>query len=331
MTQQEEIKKSIQTYLGKHAFGHFRPKAVLFDMDGVIYNSMARHALSWHDSMAAFGLDMPGEAAYRYEGMRGVETIKLLAREQWHRELTDEEAEHMYKVKTAYFSRLPRAQKMKGILPLMQQIHDCQLEIGIVTGSGQHSLIDQLTQSFKGLITANHIVTSYDVTRGKPQPDPYLKGMEKCCVRSCETMVVENAPLGIQAAVAAHCFTIAVNTGPLPDKELADAGADIVLGSVNELNKLWPMIYAEAVGKQQPKSQEQSWEEHLVQIRTYMLKYHRQPSKHRKEDHQMLNWIKYNRKLINAGKLSEERTKKFAALMKLAALFHHANQHDPKD
>ncbi len=237
------MKDIIQSYLTKHGFGLFRPKAVLFDMDGVIYNSMPRHAISWHNSMASFGLDIALDGAYRYEGMRGVETIKLLARQQWHRELTDEETENMYKVKSEYFAQLPPAQKMKGILPLMQQIHDCGMTIGIVTGSGQHTLIDQLTTAFHGLIAPEHIVTSYDVQKGKPLPDPYIKGMKKCGILPYETIVVENAPLGIQAAVAAHCFTIAVNTGPLPNEELENAGADIILPSIIKLSQLWPKIY----------------------------------------------------------------------------------------
>ena len=66
----------IQRYLEKHGFGQFCPKAVLFDMDGVIYDSMPNHSVSWHDAMASYGLDMPYDGAYKYEGMRGVETIK---------------------------------------------------------------------------------------------------------------------------------------------------------------------------------------------------------------------------------------------------------------
>ncbi len=325
------MKDFIQAYLTKHGFGFFRPKAVLFDMDGVIYDSMAKHAISWHSSMASFGLDIALDGAYRYEGMRGVETIKLLARQQWHRELTDEEAENMYKVKSEYFTQLPATQKMKGIMPLMQKIHESGLTIGIVTGSGQHTLIDQLTTAFHGLISPEHIVTSYDVKHGKPQPDPYIIGMEKCGILPYETIVVENAPLGIQAAVAAHCFTIAVNTGPLPNEELKIAGADIVLPSIIKLNRLWPKIYQDTQDTKKVQKQEDRWEEHFEEIRTYIQKYHRQPSKHRVSEHKMLNWMKYNRKLLNAGELSAERKMKFRELMELASQFHHVNQYDRKD
>ena len=229
-------------YIEKHGFEHFSPKAVLFDMDGVIYDSMPNHATSWHQAMADYGLDIPPEGAYQYEGMRGVETIKALARQQWRRELSDEEAQQMYAHKSALFvecaAKSP-ARIMPGIKSLMQQIKDDGLQICIVTGSGQHSLLDKLLTDFSGLLKAELIVTAFDVKHGKPAPEPYLKGMEKCGVRPWETIVVENAPLGVRAAVAAKCFTIAVNTGPLPDQALADEGADLIYPDMPLLSQRW--------------------------------------------------------------------------------------------
>ncbi|MBO6143805.1 MAG: HAD-IA family hydrolase [Prevotella sp.] len=238
------MNKAIDLYLKKHGFGQFRPRAVLFDMDGVIYNSMPNHAKSWHESMATFGLDMPPEGAYLYEGMRGVETIKLLARKQWNRELSDEEAARMYEVKSATFAKCPPPEKMDGIMSLMQQIKDSGMRICVVTGSGQHTLLDKLTVAFEGLIERDYIVTAYDVKHGKPAPDPYLAGMQKTGTAPWETIVVENAPLGVRAAVAAKCFTIAANTGPLADETLLEAGADMVLPSIAALSDYWPMLSA---------------------------------------------------------------------------------------
>ena len=82
-------------------------------------------------------------------------------------------------------------------------------------------------------------MTAFDVTHGKPDPEPYLIGMKKCGVEPWETFVVENAPLGVQAAVAARCMTIAVNTGPLPDKELADKGANLIFPTMTALSDAW--------------------------------------------------------------------------------------------
>ena len=240
------MSKSIQHYLESHGFGQFSPKAVLFDMDGVIYDSMPNHATSWHQAMADYGLDMPLSGAYEYEGMRGVETIRLLARQQWGKELSEEEAQRMYAHKSELFALCEPARLMPGIQSLMRQIKDCGLKICIVTGSGQHVLLDKLENDLEGLVTRELMVTAFDVVHGKPAPEPYLKGMEKCGTQPWESIVVENAPLGVRAAVAARCFTIAVNTGPLPDEMLRQEGADMIFPTMPELSGEWSKILSDA-------------------------------------------------------------------------------------
>ena len=227
----------IEQYLEKHGFERFAPKAVLFDMDGVLFDSMPNHARSWDLAMKECGIDMTESEAYQYEGMRGVETIKLKAREQWHRDISDEEARHMYEVKCRYFSACPPAQKMAGVQMLMQHIKEKGMKIGVVTGSGQHTLIDHLEQNFPGLVSRELMVTSFDVTYGKPNPEPYLAGLKKVGAEPWEAIVVENAPLGVRAAVTARIFTVAVNTGPLPDQILLNEGADLVFKCMSDFDQ----------------------------------------------------------------------------------------------
>lgn len=243
------MKEAIKQYLERHGFGQFSPKAVLFDMDGVIYDSMPNHSVSWHDAMKDCGLDMPYEGAYQYEGMRGVETIKTLARAQWNRELSDEEAKRMYAHKAELFARqcqLTPAHIMPGIKTLMQHIKDNGWKICVVTGSAQHALLDKLLIDFEGLLREELIVTAFDVKHGKPNPEPYLIGMQKCGVEPFEAMVVENAPLGVRAAVAARCFTVAVNTGPLPDEMLLQEGANLIFPQMPLLAEAYHQWYPSA-------------------------------------------------------------------------------------
>ena len=108
------------------------------------------------------------------------------------------------------------------------------MTIGVVTGSGQHSLLDALEETFRGLVDKRYIVTAFDVLHGKPSPEPYLAGLKKVGVSAPQAIVVENAPLGVQSAKAADIFTIAVNTGPLPDNALKETGADIVVKDMAE-------------------------------------------------------------------------------------------------
>lgn len=230
--------ESIQKYLKKHGFGVFRPKAVLFDMDGVLINSMPNHAVAWQRSMATFGIRMTADDAYATEGARGIDTIRNMVKQQQGKDITLEEAQAMYDVKTRFFGEMPKAEIMPGAYELMEKLHQEGFVMAVVTGSGQRPLINRLTTDFHPFITEDHITTAYDVQRGKPAPDPYLAGMKKCGTEPWETIVVENAPLGIQAGVAAQCFTIGVNTGPLPDKQLWQAGADLVVPSMRELCKI---------------------------------------------------------------------------------------------
>ena len=109
-----------------------------------------------------------------------------------------------------------------------------------MTGSGQRPLFKRLLNDFDGFLTEDHIVTAYDVERGKPNPAPYLMGLRKAGnLQPWQGIVVENAPLGVRAGVAARIFTVGVNSGPLPDAALADQGANIVLQRITELCDQW--------------------------------------------------------------------------------------------
>lgn len=229
--------KAITDYIAKHNLQTFAPKAVLFDMDGVLFNSMPNHAQSWHKAMLHYGIDMKPADAYQYEGMRGVETIQLLAQKQWGHTVTPEKAQEMYNLKSHLFTLCPKAGVMDGVKPLMHEIKKHGMKIVVVTGSGQHSLLSTLCNEFDGLVTAPLIITAHDVKHGKPNPEPYIKGLAKAGVSATEAVVIENAPLGVRAAVAAGIFTIGVNTGPLPDETLYNEGANIVFSDMDSLRK----------------------------------------------------------------------------------------------
>ena len=239
------MKQAIQQYLEKHGFEALRPKAVLFDMDGVLYDSMPNHVIAWQQSMATFGITMTAHDAYATEGARGVDTIRLMAKAQQGRDIDEAEAQRMYDEKTRRFHALPEAHIMAGIPELMAQIKADGLAVGVVTGSGQRPLIERLVSDFADYLDAGHIVTAYDVARGKPQPDPYLAGLKKMGgLMPWEAFVVENAPLGVRAGRAARIFTLAVNTGPLPDSDLLQAGADAIFARMTDLSDKWKEIVA---------------------------------------------------------------------------------------
>lgn len=213
-----------------------RWKAVLFDMDGVLYDSMPRHAIAWQRSMAKFGIRMTAADAYATEGARGIDTIRQMVRAQRGVEITEEEAQRMYDEKTRIFHAMGEAPVFDGVRELMRKASKAGMSVNVVTGSGQKPLIRHLLDDFGDFLDMAHITTAYDVGRGKPAPDPYLAGLRKAGnLKPWQGIVVENAPLGVRAGVAAGCFTIAVNSGPLPDKALLDAGCHLLYPSMTAL------------------------------------------------------------------------------------------------
>lgn len=221
------------------------PTAVLFDMDGVLFDSMPYHAKAWHKAMAEFGLDLSEEEAYMHEGRTGFSTIQIIAARKGLT-ATREMADEMYRVKSAYFSQFPDPAPMPGALPLIRKMQAEGIMLLLVTGSGTTTLLQQLNEFYPDVFIPERMVTGFDVKKGKPDPEPYLMGLAKGSavlgreLRADECLVVENAPLGVRAAVAAHIPTIAVNTGPLPDHVLLDEGAKWLFPSMQALCDAWP-------------------------------------------------------------------------------------------
>ena len=236
---------TINDYKKQHRFPVFSPKAVLFDMDGVLYDSMPNHAVCWQQAMKKFGIRMTADDAYRYEGMRGVETIQLLVHKQQGRTISESEAQTMYDEKARLFGLMPVAPIMPGVRELMDKIQRAGMQIVVVTGSAQKPLIERLHSDFPEFVNRNKIVTAYDVQRGKPAPDPYLMGLSKAGgLQPFEAIVVENAPLGVKAGVAAGIFTIAVNSGHLPDEALRSQGAQWVFADMPALCNAWTTLHS---------------------------------------------------------------------------------------
>ena len=229
------MKEAINQYLKDHGFGEFAPKAVLFDMDGVLYNSMPNHAVAWQESMKRFGIHMTAADAYATEGARGIDTIQMMVKKQKGIRISLEEAQKMYDVKTEIFHSMIAAKIFPGTKEVMRKIKKAGMQVGVVTGSGQHPLIMRLLNDFGDYLDEAHIVTAYDVKRGKPNPDPYLMGLWKAGnLKPWEGIVVENAPLGVRAGVAANIFTVAINSGPLPDEELSNQGSNLLYHKMTE-------------------------------------------------------------------------------------------------
>ena len=72
------MNKTIENYLTRNNFSELKPKAVFFDMDGVLFDSMPYHSVAWVRAMTESGLPFTEEEAYLFEGQPGADTVMAL-------------------------------------------------------------------------------------------------------------------------------------------------------------------------------------------------------------------------------------------------------------
>lgn len=229
------IQTAIKKYLATTNCNQLNIKGVMFDMDGVIFNSMPLHAKSWVKAFADCGIEFTEYQVYLNEGRTGAATVDEQFLKYFGRHSTHAEQQEIYKIKSNYFQQLPKPELIRNIGDVVDFLAENNIARTIVTGSGENSTLERVKQIFGSKFDRNLMVTANDVKQGKPYPEPYLIGLQKLNLKPTEAIVVENAPLGIRAGVAAGVFTIAVNTGILNRTDLETAGANLVADNMLEL------------------------------------------------------------------------------------------------
>ncbi|MBR2450788.1 MAG: HAD-IA family hydrolase [Paludibacteraceae bacterium] len=208
-------------------------QAYFFDMDGVLFDSMPHHAIAWEEVMKKHGLSFTARDCYINEGRTGESVIREAMWKARNRDARPDEIEQIYAEKSAYFHQLGEAYPIPNVADVLQYVQSCGHQIWVVTGSGQRTLIDSLHAVFPNIFQRDRMITAFDVTHGKPDPEPYLKAWERSGLPKEKCFVIENAPLGIRAGKAAGLTVYAVNTGILTREDLAQA--DQVFNSMTEL------------------------------------------------------------------------------------------------
>ena len=212
-------------------------KAFFFDMDGVLFDSMPRHAIAWEAVMKQHGLPFTAYDCYINEGRTGESVIREAFQKALGRDATQEEVKTIYAEKSAYYHQLLQTTTptIPGVADVLQFVKEQGHQIWVVTGSGMRTLLDSLNEVFPSIFQQDQMITAFDVTQGKPHPEPYLKAWERSGLPKEQCLVIENAPLGVRSGKAAGLTVYAVNTGILKREDLLQAGADIVFDSMHEL------------------------------------------------------------------------------------------------
>jgi len=197
--------------------------AVLFDMDGVLVDSTPAVARVWTGWALEHGL-VPEEVVRRAHGRPSLASIIELLPQGDH-EAEDRELERREIEDVADVIALP------GALQLLQSIPPQRW--AIVTSASRR--LAKVRLQAAGLPVPEHLITSNDVQRGKPFPDPYLKGAKLLGVAPAECLVAEDAASGVRAGKAAGARVLGLLTTSAR-AELSAAGADWIAGDLSALS-----------------------------------------------------------------------------------------------
>ncbi len=207
-------------------------RAVLFDFDGVIVDSMPGHARAWRRIFAEKGLDIREEDVYLHEGRPTVDVARVFL-SRFHMPADERACRQLADEKQAYYLGRAEVAVFPEIVPVIEKAVQHGVAAAVVTGSNDEVVRRTLPEKLQTYFSA--FVTADDINKGKPDPEPWLKAAEKLALPAESCLVVENAPLGIRAAKAAGMRVIAVTTTLQPEHL---AQADFIAENFTELDNV---------------------------------------------------------------------------------------------
>ena len=222
----------------------FHVQSVIFDMDGVITNTMPDHYRAWKTVFGQAGIHVTYEDIYKREGQPGLSSVKEIFRE--HQKIIDQRtAAQVLKRKEILFKKIVKTRFITGARTFLKRLHKKNISLALVTGTSRHELYQILPSSLRNLFSV--VVTGNDVRHGKPHPEPYLRSLKDLKIDPSRAVVIENAPFGIRSAKKAGIRCLALSTS-LPKLYLNEA--DMVFSSIKELqNKTRFSIYPAVNGR----------------------------------------------------------------------------------
>jgi beta-phosphoglucomutase len=203
---------------------------VIFDMDGVLVDSYQPHLKSWQIVAKEFGHELSEQKFAQTFGRVSAEIIHT----NWGMGISDDEIARFDRRKEAVYRDL-----IRDAIPAVPGLHDLLPKLAaddarIAVGSS--GPIENVEMVLTGLAIKkyfNAIVSSKDVTRGKPDPQVFLTAAERLGVPADRCVVVEDAPAGIEAAHRAKMKVVGLTTSYSRDR-ISDA--DLICRDLSELS-----------------------------------------------------------------------------------------------
>ena len=212
-----------------------RPKAIIFDMDGVIVDSMAYHFIAWYEALRPWGIRVSCFEVYAQEGERWETTLKELLRRNKIKP-TAKVLNTIFALRQKIFKRYFKRFIFHGAYELLVDLKKRGFLLGLVTGTPLDGIKKIMPAKILKLFTG--IVAGNQVKNGKPHPEPYLRAASLLKIAPESCLVIENAPFGITSAKQAGMACIAVSTS-LPKEYLT--AADLVVENLSQILTLIPL------------------------------------------------------------------------------------------
>lgn len=194
-------------------------KAVIFDMDGVITDTMPYHFRAWKKTFIDEGIPATKYEIYRREGQKGIVSVQEIFAE-YGKPFSLELGREILARKEILFKKIVRRRFIVGARSFVRLLTGKRIPLALVTGTSRHEVEKTLPRAL--LKSFSVIVSGTDVKNGKPHPEPYRKAIKALNVSKREVVVIENAPFGIRSAKAAELACFAIETS-LPKKYLRQA------------------------------------------------------------------------------------------------------------
>ena len=217
-----------------------REKGIIFDMDGVLVDAMPFHCKAIQTAAKQeVNIDVKQRDVYLLEGMPGEDMVKELLRQKRYtgniEEISNDDgnsdkldsvAHRIHERKKKIFEQINASAPINGAKELISNI---RCKKALVSGAAKQE-VDFIISKYFGKDAFDVIVTGEDLEEGKPSPDPFRTALTKMGLEESEAIVVENAPLGVEAANNAgiKCI-VTLNNTPL---KISDFEGLIASGSI---------------------------------------------------------------------------------------------------
>ena len=198
-------------------------RALIFDLDGTLIDSVYAHVLAWQKSFAVEGLQVPAWSIHTKIGLGGQELAQAIGRELG-KPVSKGEADGIdQRHSTIMKELLPVPQPLPGAAALLRRLSELHVPWGIAT-SGDRAGVEKALRSL-GLPDDVTVVCKSDVERVKPEPDLFLACQERLKIPARDCFVVGDAVWDMLAARRSGMLGVGVLTGGIGRSELSQSGA----------------------------------------------------------------------------------------------------------